>query len=84
MELQAKILDGRVYFGTFNKSNDINPKTKRSGLNFFRFNLIGWLLHKLGFAHKVHYTEGKKHGVVYLNLISFMAWKERHKDDHVV
>ena len=81
MEVQAKILEGRVYFGTFNKGNDIDPKTQRSGLNFFRFNLIGWLLHKLGFAHKVHYTEGKRHGVVYLNSKSFEAWKERHKDD---
>ncbi len=40
MEVQAKILNGRVYFGTFNKGNDIDPKTQRSGLNFFRFNLI--------------------------------------------
>lgn len=40
MEVQAKILNGRVYFGAFNKGNDIDPKTQRSGLNFFRFNLI--------------------------------------------
>lgn len=82
MVVEAKILEGRVYFGTFDKGNDIDPKTQRSGLNFFRFNLIGWLLHKLGFApHKVHYTDGEKHGVVYLHPKSFEAWKERHKDD---
>jgi len=83
MEIQAKILNGRVYFGTFDKGNDIDPKTKRSGLNFFRFNLIGWLLHKLGFApHKVHYTDGEKHGVVYLHPKSFEPWIERHKSDN--
>ncbi len=79
MELQAKFLEGRVYFGTFDKDNDIDPKTQRSGLNFFRFNVIGRLLHFLGFAHKVHYSDGEKHGVVYLNTKSFDAWKERHK-----
>ena len=82
MVVQAKILEGRVYFGTFDKGNDIDPKTQRSGLNFFRFKLIGWLLHKLGFApHKVHYTDGEKEGVVYLHPESFEAWKKRHKDD---
>lgn len=82
MGLQATILDGRVYFGPFDKGNDRNPKTQRSGLDFFRFNLIGWLVEKiLGTAHKVHYSEGKKHGVVYLKSKDFIAWKKRHEDD---
>lgn len=86
-EVQAKFVDGRVYFGTFDQNNDviIDPeaqrKTQRSGLNFFRFNLIGSFLHLLGLAYKVHYFEGQKHGVVYLHPKSFDAWKEKHRSD---
>lgn len=79
MEIPAHFEKGRCYFGTFNKENDVNSKTKRSGLNFFRFNTIGYLLNKLGFALKVHYVDGDKHGVVYLHPKSFSDWKERHK-----
>lgn len=80
-EVQAHFLKGRAYFGEFNKDNDISQDTKRSGLNFYRFNLIGNILQKLGFACKVHYVEKEKHGVVYLKSKSFISWKERHKVD---
>lgn len=81
MGLQAHFAEGRCYFGQFDKESDINSKTLRGGLNFFRFNVIGYLLHQLGFAHKVSYDEGDKHGVVYLHPKSFKNWKNRHLED---
>ncbi|MBN9377278.1 MAG: hypothetical protein BGO14_09290 [Chlamydiales bacterium 38-26] len=81
MEIPVTFSKGRIYFGAFNEDNDIDPKTQRSGVNYFRFNLIGRILHFLGLADKIHYTEGKQKGIVYLNSKSFFAWKERHKQD---
>ncbi len=82
VKLKAEFVKGRCYFENFNNENDVNPKIKRSGLNFFLFNLIGLLLYKLGFAHKINYYDYKdKKGVVYLNRNSFNAWKERHSAD---
>lgn len=79
--ITAHFEKGRVFFGDFNQKNDINSKTKRSGLNYFRFNVIGRILHACGLAHKVHFDlheAGDNKGVVYLNKNSFSAWKERH------
>lgn len=77
--IEARLLNGRCYFGPFDKDNDLNPDTKRSGLNYFRFNLIGYLLHLLGIApQKIHYVDGDKKRVVYLHPASYRAWKERH------
>lgn len=81
MGVQVSFSKGRLYFDGFNESNDVDPKSQRSGVNYFRFNLIGQLLQFLGFAYKIHYKEGKQEGIVYVNSKSFLAWKERHKQD---
>lgn len=81
MEIATEFSNGRAYFGTFNKDNDASQKTKLSGVSYFRLNIIGYILHKLGFASKVHYVNADKHGVVYLSSKNFNAWKERHKND---
>lgn len=35
----------------------------------------------LGFANKVHYVDGNRHGVVYLHPKDFAEWKNRHISD---
>lgn len=81
MGVQVSFSKGRLYFDGFNESNDVDPKTQRSGVNYFRFNLIGQLLQFLGFAYKIHYKAGQQEGIVYVNSKSFLAWKERHRQD---
>lgn len=75
MTVHAFFSHGRCYFRPFNEKNDINPKTNRSGINYFYFDFIGFLLSKVGLAIKVHCKDDNaKEGNVYLHRFSFFQW----------
>lgn len=81
-KVKAHFNKGNLYFGEFNKDNDQDQQLNRSGVNPYRFNGIGWILYKLGFAYKLHYYNDKKeNGVTYLHRDVFDAWIRRHKTD---
>ncbi|WP_166158073.1 hypothetical protein [Neochlamydia sp. AcF84] len=76
--------NGRCFFNGFNKINDINPKTHRAGVNYYRFNIIGCILEKLGFATKINCFVDKKPTVIFINTKSFLKWRERHSQDEYI
>jgi hypothetical protein len=84
VDINVNINNGRCFFNGFNKINDINPKTHRAGVNYYRFSIIGCILEKLGFSTKINCFVNEKPTVIFINTKSFLKWRERHSKDEYI
>lgn len=82
MNIQVTFNEGRCFFNGLNQINDIDPQTKKAGINYYRvIAIIGYLLEKLGFAKGIQCFENDMPKIVYVNCKSFLKWRERHSTD---
>lgn len=67
----------RVLFDTFNRSNDVNPKTGKFGVRCHHW-LTAFFLRIIGKIADIKTTNGK---TIHLNKNSFNKWRKRHRSE---
>ncbi len=85
ININVTFKDGRCFFDGFNQRNDIDPVTKKAGVNYYRvLSIIYCILEKLGFAKGINCFENGRPKMVYINSKSFLRWRERHSNDEYI
>lgn len=72
MEIVPFFIENRCYFGNHKTYNEYNPE--RPTVIYYKWNIIGLILKKLGMAIKIHCEKDSKKFDLYLAKKSFIKW----------
>lgn len=81
MNITTNFINGRCLFNGFNHTNDSNPVTGKSGVNYYRYRFIGVIFTMLGLAYQIRCEKNGKNFKCYVYKKSFINWIERHIKD---
>ena len=72
---------GRCYFKPFDSSNDRDPETGKTGVNYCRYQFIGAIFSLIGLTYAIHgENKGNRH-TCYVYTKNLNDWLKRHEKD---